>query len=366
MFLHKGQLVVIKLGTRVLTQGVGILKTDLIRSVCHDIAVLKNMGLSIIIVSSGAVGLGMGRLGFDKRPKDITTQQICAAVGQSLLTETWQNGFAPHGINVAQLLLTRDDLRLRNRHVAVKNSLHKILSHGIIPILNENDAISANELKFGDNDILASLVASIVKAQLLVIFSSAPGLLDKTNNIIPVVPSITKDIESLAGNTTDVTGTGGMVSKLMAAKISTQSGCGVFITSGLKPHPIQHLLEGEPEGTFFVPKKQSLQSKKRWIAFFEHPRGSIQIDAGAADALINRGASLLAKGIISTNSSFAKNDVVNIEHPAGNPIARGITQFSQEQIDAIKGMKSSEIQPLFPKHKKLEVIHRDHLVTWEA
>src|SRR3954470_19504320 len=217
---------VVKLGTGVLTSGVGQLDTARIESMCAQIARLRAQGTEVIVVSSGAVGLGMGRLGLGKRPKDLSKKQACAAVGQSLLMQTWQRGFEPHGSTVAQVLLTHDDLRVRSRYLGVKETLQQLLVYQTIPIINENDTVSAAEIKFGDNDTLSAMVASLVEAQYLFILSTAPGLIDMkgSGEIVPVVERITPEIEAMAGGTTSETATGGMISKISAAKLATRSG----------------------------------------------------------------------------------------------------------------------------------------------
>ncbi|HYD84468.1 MAG TPA: glutamate 5-kinase, partial [Opitutus sp.] len=223
--------IVIKLGTGVLTTGIGQLDTARIAAVCAEIAALRARGTEVILVSSGAVGLGMGALQLEKRPKDVSKKQACAAVGQSLLMQHWQSGFAPHDLTVAQVLLTHEDLRGRARFLGVKATLRQLVDYNTIPVINENDTVSAAEIKFGDNDTLSAMVASLVEARYLIILSTAPGLVDLrgTKQIVPVVERITPEIEAMAGGTTSETAVGGMISKISAAKLATRSGCGVFI-----------------------------------------------------------------------------------------------------------------------------------------
>ena len=267
--LQNAQRVVLKLGTRLLTSGIGNLNVDRIKTLCAQIELLREKGVEVIIVSSGAIALGMGKLKYKNRPTNLTTLQACAAIGQSILIETWQSGFDPHEVMAAQLLFTREDLRARNRHIAVKNSFDKLLSLGVVPIVNENDSVSTEEIKFGDNDVLSALVASLVKADILIILGLAPGLIDHkgSGNVVPVVDKINTRIIDMAGDTKSETSTGGMRSKLEAAKIASHSGCGVYIGSGRRPNVFAELMQGKAEGTFFVPSKISLASKKRWIAF---------------------------------------------------------------------------------------------------
>ena len=356
--------VVLKLGTGTLTSGVGQLDVAKIAALGREAAAWRQAGLEVLIVSSGAVGLGMGRLGLTKRPAKVSSLQKCAAVGQSILIETWQRAFNPFKLTVAQLLLTRDNVASRSRHLAVKDLLEEILADGLIPIINENDSVSVEELKFGDNDMLSALVASLVGAELLILLSTTPGLVDRkgTGKVIPVVERITPEIEALAGGTESATAVGGMISKLAAAKIATRSGCGVIIASGDDPAILPRLLAGQALCTFFVPEKIPLDSRKRWLAWFQHPAGIVTVDAGAERALREQGRSLLAKGVTAIAGDFASGDVIAIHGPANRAIARGIAQFSAADAAAIAGQDSAAIAAKFPGRKRLELVHRDSLV----
>jgi glutamate 5-kinase len=359
--------VVVKLGTGVLTSGIGELNTERIASVCAQLAALRASGTEVIVVSSGAVGLGMGRLQLVKKPKDVSKKQACAAVGQSLLMQTWQRGFDQHGITVAQVLLTHDDLRVRSRYLGVKEALQRLIDYRTIPIINENDTVSAAEIKFGDNDTLSAMVASLTEAQYLVILSTAPGLIDMqgTKEIIPVVEKITPEIEAMAGGTTSETATGGMISKISAAKLATKAGCGVFIASGAEPDILAKLFRGIGPGTFFVPSGLPMDSKKRWLAYFQRPTGTIFVNACAVPVLKEQGRSLLAIGVTGSRGEFTAGDVVNIaldSDGAQRPFARGKTAFGSEEISAIVGKTSDDLRPLFPARKRLEVVHRNDLV----
>ncbi len=360
--------VVVKLGTGVLTSGAGELNTARIAAVCAGIAALRARGPEVIVVSSGAVGLGMGRLGLEKKPKEISQKQACAAIGQSLLMQTWQAGFAPHGLTVAQVLLTHDDLRLRTRYLSVKETLRQLISYGTIPVINENDTVSAAEihamLKFGDNDMLSALVASLTGAEYLIILSTAPGLIDLkgTKTIVPVVERITPEIEAMAGGTTSETATGGMVSKIAAAKLATKSGCGVFIASGAEPEILAKLLCGRGPGTFFVPSGLPLVARKRWLAYFQRPAGTLLVNANAVPVLRGQGRSLLAVGVTGTRGEFAAGDIINLAGPDGIVFARGRTAFGSDEIPALAGKKGDALAALYPNRKRLEVIHRNDLV----
>jgi glutamate 5-kinase len=358
--------VVVKLGTGVLTSGVGKLDTARIADVCGQLARLRASGTEVIVVSSGAIGLGMGRLALAKRPAETTKRQAIAAVGQSLLMETWQAGFAPHGITVAQVLLTHEDLRSRARYLGVRGTLAQVVAYGAVPIINENDAVSAAEIagiRFGDNDTLSAMVASLVGAQFLLILSTAPGLVDMrgTGRVVPVVERITPEIEAMAGGTTSETAVGGMASKISAARLATKSGCGVFVASGAEPDIVARLLSGTGPGTFFVPSGLPLEARKSWLAYFQRPSGTILVNALAVPALRDEGRSLLAVGVTGSRGDFQAGEVVDIAGPDGAVIARGKSSFGSREIPALAGKKGEEVRALHPSRKRFEVVHRSDL-----
>jgi glutamate 5-kinase len=359
--------VVVKIGTGVLTSGVGVLDPASIAGICRQLAALRAQDREVIVVSSGAIGLGMGRLGLKKRPVETAKKQACAAVGQSLLMQTWQAGLAPFGLTVAQVLLTHDDLRARSRYLGVQETLQQLITYGTIPVINENDTVNAAEihamLKFGDNDTLSALVASLIHADYLVILSTAPGLIDYqgTGQIVPVVERITPEIVAMAGGTTSETAVGGMASKITAAKLATRAGCGVFIASGTEPDILPRLLAGTGPGTFFVPSGLPLEAKKHWLAYFQRPTGTILVDARAVVALREQGRSLLAVGVTGAGGEFAAGDIVNIAGPDGVVVARGTSSFSSSETVSISGMQGDAVRALHPARKHLEVVHRDHL-----
>jgi len=357
--------IVVKLGTGVLTHGIGRLDTARITAVCAEIAGLRARGTEVIVVSSGAVGLGMGALQLERRPKELAKKQACAAIGQSRLMQTWQAGFAPHALTVAQILLTHEDLRVRSRYLGVQETLSQLLAYGTIPIINENDTVSAEEIKFGDNDTLSAMVASLTHAHYLVILSTAPGLIDLkgTGKIVPVVDKITPEIEAMAGGTTSETAVGGMVSKITAAKLATKAGCGVFIASGAEPQILTKLFSGRGPGTFFVPNGLPMEEKKRWLAYFQRPTGTLFVNACAVPVLREQGRSLLAVGVTRARGDFAPGDIVNIAGPDEEIFARGKVAFSRDEIPRLAGKHGAEVAALFPKRgKRLEVVHRNDLV----
>jgi glutamate 5-kinase len=358
--------VVVKLGTGVLTSGVGQLNEPRIAQISAQIAALRAQGTEVIVVSSGAIGLGLGALKLERRPRETPKKQACAAIGQSRLMQVWQRGLAPHGLIAAQVLLTHEDIRSRDRYLAVKACLEQILAYGAVPVINENDTVSSaeiQEIRFGDNDTLSALVASLAQAKYLFILSTAPGLIDLkgTGQIVPVVAKITPEIEAMAGGTTSATAVGGMITKLSAAKLATRAGCGVFIASGGEPDILPRLLSGHGPGTFFVPSGLPLEAKKRWLAFFQRPTGTIHLNACAVPVLRGQGRSLLAVGVTGASGTFAEGDVVNIAGPDGTVIARGKTHFASEEIPLIAGKKGDAVRALFPVRRRLEVVHRDDM-----
>lgn len=363
--------IVVKLGTGVLTSGIGQLNEARIAAICGQIAAIRARGTEVIVVSSGAIGLGLGALRLPRRPKETAKKQACAAIGQSLLMQVWQRGLAPHDLTAAQVLLTHEDIRQRDRYLSVKACLEQILAYGAVPVINENDTVSSaeiQEIRFGDNDTLSALVASLAEAQYLMILSTAPGLIDMkgTGEIVPVVAKITPEIEAMAGGTTSATAVGGMITKISAAKLATRSGCGVFIASGAETDIIPRLLGGHAPGTFFVPSGLPLEAKKRWLAYFQRPIGTVHINACAVPVLREQGRSLLAVGVTGATGTFGAGEVVNIAGPDDAIVARGKASFSSEEIAAIAGKKGDEVRALFPARKRLEVVHRDDLVVLDS
>jgi glutamate 5-kinase len=354
---------VVKLGTGVLTSGVGRIDEARVASICAQVAQARAAGSEVLVVSSGAVGLGMGRLGLARRPRETARKQACAAVGQSLLMQVWQRGFDPHGVTAAQVLLTHDDLRVRGRSLGVRATLEEIQRAGAVAVINENDTVSAAEIRFGDNDTLSAMVASLVGADLLVILSTAPGLIDMkgTGLVVPQVPRITTDIETMAGGTTSETAVGGMVSKISAAKLATRAGCAVVIASGAEEAVLTRLLGGEGIGTRFHARGAAPGARKRWLADLNRPAGTIAVNARAVPPLLEQGRSLLAVGVTGSTGRFPAGAVVDIAGPDGTKLARGRTAFGSDDIPRIAGRSSDELRVLYPERRRLEVVHRNDL-----
>ena len=345
--------IVVKLGTGVLTDSRKLIDPAQLAQLVAQIAALKKSGKEVVLVTSGAVGTGMGALGYAMRPTDLAEKQACAAVGQSRLMTAYDKLFSAHGLVVAQVLLTHDDLEHHERHLNARNTLVTLLQRGVIPIINENDAVSFTEIKFGDNDKLSALVASLLPADLLVILTTVDGVIEnfgkKNPKTLSVIEKIDAAIEKMAGGTTSETAVGGMKSKIDAAKIVVRSGIPLVIASGRRKNMLAKILNGADEGTLFVAQPNKLQSRKRWIAFFHHPNGALFVNDGAKLALREKGKSLLPPGVTRCEGEFAADDVVRICDLDGTEFARGIARFSAEEIRA-------------RKLARVELVHRDDLV----
>ena len=344
---------VVKLGTGILTGRRKQIDPRKIEQLVEQVAAQHKDGREVVVVSSGAVGAGMGVLNIEKRPTDLSDLQACAAVGQSALMSTYSELFAKYNLKVAQVLLTHDDLEDQDRHLNARNTIVSLLDKGVIPIVNENDAVSYTELKFGDNDWLASLVACLLPADLLIILTTVDGLVEnfgkKNPHTITVVEKIDTHIQKLAGGTLSNTAIGGMEAKIRAAKMTIRTGIPLVIASGKKKRVISNIVECKDEGTFFVPRSGKLKGRKRWIAFFHHPKGSLWVDNGARNALRDKGKSLLPPGISKCIGEFNKGDVVRICDLEGTEFSRGISQYHADEIRA-------------RKLKSVEVVHRNDLV----
>ncbi|MGC8829440.1 MAG: glutamate 5-kinase [Verrucomicrobiia bacterium] len=352
-YLKEVSRIVVKFGTGILTNEQRQLDPERVSRLVEQVAEQHTAGREVIIVTSGAVGAGMVALGFEKRPTELSQLQACAAVGQSRLMSIYSDLFSRYGITVAQVLLTHDDVEHHDRHLNVRNTLVTLLNNRVIPIINENDVVSTTELKFGDNDRLSALVATLLPADLLVILTSVDGLIENYGSpqqrIIPLVQKIDSAIEKLAGGTASQLSVGGMKTKIDAAKIVVRSGIPLVIASGKKKDALANILAFKDEGTLFIPNEKKLKSRKRWIAFFHHPKGALFVDEGAKTALREKGKSLLRPGIIKCEGEFEKGDIIRICDIEGTEFARGITRYSSSQIS--KGDKLSD-----------EVVHRNDLV----
>ncbi len=345
--------IVIKLGTGVLTDASK--KPDLVQfaQLVAQVAKLRAAGHEVVVVTSGAVGAGMGVLGYDTRPASLAERQACAAVGQSRLMAMYETLFRHYELPVAQVLLTHDDLADHTRHLNARNTLLTLLKRGVLPIINENDAVSVTELKFGDNDRLSALVASLLPADLLVILTTADGLIENYGKpdarLLDVVEHIDPRIEAMAGGTSSATATGGMTTKIAAAKIVVRSGIPLVIAPGHRHDALERIVRGESFGTLFLAEPGKLPSRKRWIAFYHHAQGTLTVDDGAVKALCDQGRSLLAPGVAKCEGNFHVGDVVRICDSTGREFARGLARADAE---AVRGKTTG----------RGEIVHRDDLV----
>ena len=352
-FVRGAGSLVVKLGTGVLTDSRKQPDLGQMEQLVAQIAEQRAARREIVLVSSGAVGSGMGALGYKKRPGDLAQLQACAAVGQSRLMTTYDKLFGKHDLHVAQVLLTHEDLQDHTRHLNARNTLVTLLKHGVVPIINENDAVSSTELKFGDNDRLSALVASLLPADLLVILTTVDGVMEnfgKANaRTIATIERIDARLEEIAGGTSSDTAVGGMTSKIAAAKIVMRAGIPLVVASGHNQRVLARIMAGEEEGTLFVPQADKLRGRKRWIAFFHHPKGTLFVDAGAQAALREKGRSLLPPGVVRCEGEFAAGEVLGICDADGTEFARGIGNYSSAAIKA-------------KEWGRAEVVHRDNLV----
>jgi len=363
--------VLIKLGTNLPTGGSERLNLEIMSSLVGQMSRLHKQGLELIIVSSGAIAAGRQRLGPIKERKDIPFKQVLAAVGQSRLMDAYDQLFGWHVITIAQTLLTRTDLSNRLSYLNARNTLLALLELRVIPIVNENDVVAVDEIqeaKFGDNDSLSAMVASLTDADLLVLLTDTDGLYDADPNerpgarLIKQVDRIDASIERLAGVSSSTRGTGGMLTKIEAAKLATTSGVAVVIANGREPEVIVKLVDGESIGTYFKPTTSKLESRKRWL-LSQITKGKLFVDPGAAMALQQENRSLLAAGIAETDGKFERGDVVNIfDNENDKKIACGISNYSSNDIATIKGAHSAKIMELLGHEYGTEVVHRDNLV----
>jgi glutamate 5-kinase len=359
--------IVVKLGTSTLTHSNGKLNLFRIEKLIRELSDIVNSGKEIILVTSGAVGVGMDRLGLKEKPKTIPEKQAAAAVGQGILMHIYEKLFGEYGQTVAQVLLTREDSVNRKRYANSRNTLLMLLQMGVIPVINENDVVAVDELKIGDNDTLSATVAGIVDADLLVILSDVAGVYtdnpskNPAAKLIELITDITPEIEALSGEPGSLHGTGGMYTKIQAAKIAMSSGMAMVIALSSREGVLRDILNGEVVGTLFLPKENGLHIRKRWLAFGSRIRGSVTIDKGCEQALLEDGSSLLAAGIIAVTGSFDQGNTIRVLTICGQEIARGLVNYSASDIEKIKGYHTQEIAAILGNKPYDEVIHRDNL-----
>jgi len=359
---------IVKVGSRSLTGDDGHLDQDQVANLAKQVLTLVEMGKRVLLVSSGAVASGVGKLGLSSRPTDLATLQAVAAIGQTHLIHVYEQTFAKHGRLAAQVLLTASELDDRVAYLNVRNTLRKLLELGAIPIINENDTVAVDELKttFGDNDRLAGMVAGLFEGSLLIILSDVKGLYDRDPRdpcakVVATVDRIDESIEEMVRDRKTGISKGGMASKLATAKFVTSSGQSVVIAWGRGSDVLVRLAQGEPIGTLFVPQSKAISSRKRWIGFSAQPAGQLMVDQGAAKAMCDDGRSLLAIGIKIVEGDFGKGDVVSVINEQSVEIARGLINYNATQVKQIRGCRSDRIEQILGQCPYEEVIHRDNL-----
>jgi len=364
--------IVVKVGSGVLSHGGVGLHRPTLQALAGCLARVQAQGVEAILVSSGAILAGMEALGLSERPRELPLKQAAAAVGQSHLMRAYEEAFQPCGGRVAQILLTQEDLRHRSRYLNARNTLFTLLGLRVLPIVNENDTVAVREIQFGDNDTLSALVAHLAQADLLVILTDTEGVFtadphrDPSARLIPLVRPQDAIASFCAEDTGSAASIGGMTSKVRAAHRAAVAGIPTVVASGRAPGSVEAILRGEEVGTLFIPSRSRMQSRKRWLAFASLPRGGIVVDAGARGALVLGGKSLLPSGVRGTQKTFRAGDVVSLVDPAGQEFGRGLANYSRDEVEKIKGLKSDEIAGVLGARPYDEVVHRDNLVILEA
>jgi glutamate 5-kinase len=360
--------VVVKIGTSVLLDDEKKISTGKIRDIARQVKKARDAGTEIIIVSSGAVGCGMETIGITRKPKEIAKKQALASVGQVLLMKMYRENFEKKGMKVSQVLLTHEDIKNKTRCLNLTNTLDTLLTMGIVPVINENDALSFTEIKFGDNDNLSAMIAQIVSADLLLILSDVEGLFDCDPNrnpdakMISVVRKIDEDVEGCAAQSASEKSVGGMISKLEAAKKAGMYGIPTRVVLGGKKDVILEVLSGKAVGTLFLPGRK-LPRRKWWTAFAFKAKGTIWIDEGAERAIVKNGKSLLPSGMVQIDGHFASGDCVEMKNSSGAVVAKGIANYSSSEMERIKGLKSIDIEKELGYKYTAEVVHRDNMVV---
>jgi len=360
--------VVVKIGTNALTNATGRFNRTHFEALSEDLLWAAE-GRELVVVSSGAIALGVERLGLPARPKDIPGKQACAAVGQSRLMRAYEEAFGRADRHVAQVLLTHEDVQDRRRYLNVKHTLERLLEVGVVPVINENDTVSVDELKFGDNDTLAGLVAGVVEAEVLIVLSDVEGLYtadprkDPQAKLMSEVDVVTPELLALAGGSGSAVGTGGMATKVRAAARVSERGIGCVITSGAVPGRLRAVLQGGPVGTFFMPAETRRSARMAWIAHALRPKGRLTVDAGAREAIVNGKRSLLPSGVKHVEGDFGRGDPVDLVDEQGTVFARGLSAYEGSELRRIAGRRSADIEPILGYRYIDEAVHRDDLAV---
>lgn len=367
--LARSHTAVIKVGTNVLADGAGKLDSHRIQSLAEQLSRVRAGGRKVVLVTSGAIGAGVGKLGLTKRPTDLPHLQACAAVGQAALMQLYQESLAQYGVHTAQILLTAGDFDNRARYLNVRNTIRTLFEYDALPIINENDTVSVAEIKFGDNDHLAAMVTNLLRAPLLVLLTNVDGLYSDdpgTNpdaTLLASVPHIDQSVTELASATKSELGSGGMRSKLRAARLATAAGESVIIANGSVDGILDRLFAAEPIGSLFLPHGEDIPAWKRWIGFTARPKGTLRIDAGAKRAVMELGKSLLPVGVTKVEGEFGKGDLVSICDEDGIEFARGLCNYAADDAVRIRGKQTEQIVSLLGSVPYPELVHRDNLVV---
>jgi len=355
--------IVVKVGTMLLADENGRLDRKLINRITRQLVSLHKRGIKVTLVSSGAVGAGMGRAELTGRPRSTAMLQATAAIGQPLLMGLYEKTFARYGLHTGQILVTRADFEQRTRYVNIANTIAALHRINAIPVINENDTTAVDELdRFADNDTIAALVTNLLRADLLVMLTVVDGLLDADGQLVDLVPQVNEQVKSLAKTERSMLGSGGILGKLQSCKLVADAGEIAVIANGREPNVLNKLLNGKRVGTIFAPAARKMTARQRWILNAVRPAGSVVVDPGAADAIRSKGKSLLARGILKVTGKFDRGAIVGIATQQGRIIAHGMSNYSRTELDAIKGLKSSEIAGALGHKPFDEAVHRDNLV----
>lgn len=358
---------VVKIGSQALLDDADHLDEQRIVELVRQVSAVRAEGRDIVLVSSGAVATGLKGLGLKTRPTDLPSLQAAASVGQAQLMELYRRHFASHGLTVGQVLLTHSDLRSRGRQLNARNTLNRLLAAGVIPIINENDTVAVEEIRVGDNDILSALVATMLHTDVLIMLTTVSGVYarqpERAGEILPTIERVDEATYALVSAARTNVGMGGMSTKIRAADIVARCGDRAIVADARTDDVLSRLFAGEALGTQFLPRPERMAGRKRWIAFFGRPGGSIEIDDGAARALCADGRSLLAIGIRAVDGSFKRGDPVRILDASSTEIGRGLVNYDSHEVSAIAGQPSHRIEAILGACEYPEVIHRDNLVV---
>jgi glutamate 5-kinase len=361
--MEKLKRIVVKIGTKVITSKEKALDKQLVKEIVGQISRIKSKGIDVVLVTSGAIGSGMGLLGLKKRPSRLSELQAAAAIGQSHLMRVYGECFKEDGYLVGQILITQEDFNDRARYLNIKHTIDKLLEQKVVPIINENDTVATDEIRCGDNDKISALVSDLSGADKLILLTDVEGLLDRDGKVISMVADVDQSIYKLAGKSHCDLGTGGMATKIECARMVADAGIECVIADGRSKDVLLKIIDGADIGTTFNSKKARLIAKKRWIAYSSKAKGRIIIDDGARDAILKGGKSLLASGIIGVEGGFSSGAAVSVITKDGQEIVRGITNYSSAEVSKIKGLKSEKFKSVLGYAGHDEIIHKDNLVV---